>query len=186
MIENADEGGPVIHAWRDVFNTNWRVHSFMGWRPNIPGGIDGVFLGYFMLAAVFVTAMDFTPGVGYLFGVIPWLPRHVVIPAYIAWTATMATPDDRSAVRYLLSRARLQLENLELPKPHPSPERIPVRHDETGSGGARPGRVVGPAYVEFNQPVRIRAHSKGYTVTSDAEGVTGPIVLNPNTSLTVR
>lgn len=186
MTEFDDEGGPVIHSWRDVFTSSWKIHSFMGWRPNIPGGVDGVLVAYFMVTAIFITILDYVPVVNEFFGVIPWLPRHVVIPAYLAWIATMATPDDRSAIRYLLSRARLRLENAKLPELSPGKELIPVLHDETAAGRPQPGKVVGPAHVEFTRPVRIRATGKGFVIDPDADGVTGPVVLSAGTTLTVR
>lgn len=186
MTDYDDEGGPIIHSWLDVFTNKWKIHSFMGWRPNIPGGVDGVLLAYFMVAAIVVTALDYVPGVSSLLGVVPWLPRHVVIPAYFAWIMTMATPDDRSSMRYLLSRVRLHLENMQLPELSPTSERIPVLHDETAAGRPQPGHVVGPLHVEFNRPVRIRATGKGFICVPDDDGDTGPVVLGGGVTLTVR
>lgn len=188
-----EEDGVVIHSWRDVFHNSWRIHSFLGWRPDIPGGIDGVFVVYFMLGVVVVTLMDYTPGASLILGWMWWLPRHVVIPAYVAWILTMATPDDRTAVRYLTARLRMWLENVmarqydmfgrRMP---PRREGIPIRHDGTGAGRPQPGLVVGPAHVEIHRPVKLTTTGKGYIAKPDPDGETGPIVLGARTTFRVR
>lgn len=186
MSEHPDEGGPVIHAWNDVFTNKWRIHSFMGWRPNIPGGIDGIMVAYFMMGVVVVMLLGHVPGVGDLINAVWWPLPHIIVPGYLAMIATSVTPDDRSAYRYMMSRLHLHLDNMRLPELAPRPERIPVRSDETAAGAPRPGTVTGPVHVEFNRPVRLQATSKGIIAHSDPNGETGDVVLGSRVTLTVR
>lgn len=186
MSEHSDEGGPVIHSWRDVFNTNWHIHSFMGWRPNIPGGVDGIMVAYFMVGVVGAMVLGYVPLFGDLINGVWWPLPHIIIPAYIAMIATAATPDDRSAYRYMTSRVRLHMEHVRLPELAPRSERIHIHHDETSAAPVQAGMVTGPAHVEFNHPVRLRANSKGIIAHPDPDGETGDVVLGPGVTLTVR
>lgn len=181
-----DEGGPVIHSWRDVFNTNWRIHSFMGWRPNIPGGVDGIMVAYFMVGLVSVLVLGYVPLFGSLINAVWWPLPHIIVPAYIAMIATAATPDDRSAYRYAMSRLGLHITHLRLPELAPRGERVPVRHDETAAGPVQPGSVTGPVHIEFNRPVRLTASKNGMVAVDDPNGETGPVVIGSNVTLKVR
>jgi hypothetical protein len=100
---------------------------------------------------------------GLLAGTIDWPLRLVVIPAVTASALTQIAPDGRSAVRYLLSLARVRVAGRRragraLPAAGHRPRvarRVAVKSDTHRSSLGR-ARITGPCRLRFADPVLIR------------------------------
>jgi hypothetical protein len=104
---------------------------------------------------------------GWLLGMLDWPLRLIIVPALLATLATHATPDGRSAHRFVRSWLGLQLRPARRSLARPLPA-LDERRDVSGRMAVAPdwrapvlrrARLCGPARVVLTSPVSVRRAS---------------------------
>jgi hypothetical protein len=180
----------VIRSYRRVFEVDRRIYRVDRWALPVPGGVPLRAVGYFVATLLLMLLLGQLPGVAEISAPI----RFVVIPLAVAVLGTQAAPDGRVAHRFALDWLRLRWRSRRRSVGRALPlEGEPVLwHGELAvcwdadAPQLRPGRVRGPALVEFRVPVELGGHGRRVIARPAERGREDFVVLCAGTDLEVR
>src|SRR5215210_3687544 len=185
----------VIRSYRRVFEVDRRIYRVDRWALPVPGGIPLRAVGYFVAALLGVLAAGALPVVGEAIAAVSAPLRFVVVPLAVAVLGTQVAPDGRAAHRFAWDWLRLRLRARRRSagrivalegEPIAWDGELALRADGEGPE-LRHGRVLGPACITFNVPIRLSDSGGRLVARPVAEGERGEaVVLCPGARLELR